>query len=274
MEVIAAERRSKLVGCKRRTPAACVCRPPFLRLACATMASPSRVCHLALAVLVCAAALCLAQTQSTQSTVAYMSSTSLSTETVTETTPVLVASAGNAQLSTTSLLTTVVTTTVPVLVTYTATATTSGTPSATTTPQVLLDTRLDPGFGVLGAVLILTGLPTAFWGHKNRWSSFFIVGFYTLALTACVLIIRFGVINSVNPPSETLRGLFVLSSAVAGLIGGGIAVLVWKLARYAVGAWGGLALGLWIQCFHAGGIIHPIGFRWLFYIGKYDLLRA
>lgn len=56
-------------------------------------------------------------------------------------------------------------------VTYTVSASaSSSTPSASTTPQpIVLETRLDPAFGVLGAILILTGLPSAFWGHKNRW---------------------------------------------------------------------------------------------------------
>ncbi|KZV92487.1 hypothetical protein EXIGLDRAFT_768929 [Exidia glandulosa HHB12029] len=162
----------------------------------------------------------------------------------------------------TSMLTTTVTTTVPV--TFAVSATVAA-PTPTQT-QVLLDTHLDPAFGVLGAILILTGLPTAFLGHKNRWSSFFIVGFYTLSLVTLSLILKFGVLDAINPPNKTLRGLFVLSCAIAGFVGGGVAVLIWKAARYMVGGWGGFALALWIQCFHTGGLIHPIGFRWLFYI--------
>ena len=46
-----------------------------------------------------------------------------------------------------------------------ASATASSTASAT-----ILATKIDPAFGVLGSVLILTGLPSAFLGHKNRWS--------------------------------------------------------------------------------------------------------
>jgi hypothetical protein len=48
-----------------------------------------------------------------------------------------------------------------------ATASASSTP--TPNPNVLA-TKIDPAFGVLGMVLILTGLPSAFLGHKNRWS--------------------------------------------------------------------------------------------------------
>ncbi|KAF9462130.1 hypothetical protein BDZ94DRAFT_750302 [Collybia nuda] len=166
------------------------------------------------------------------------------------------------------------TTVVPIVfnVTHTITPTTSAAPSnstasATSTPSTTLDTKLDPAFGVLGAILILTGLPSAFWGHKNRWTSFFLIGFYTLSLVCVVLILKFGVLAAVNPPSKTLRGMFVLASVIAGVAGGAIAIFFWKAARYGIGAWGGFALGLWIQCFHNGGLIKAIGFRWILYIG-------
>ncbi|KAF8634405.1 hypothetical protein AX15_000857 [Amanita polypyramis BW_CC] len=139
-------------------------------------------------------------------------------------------------------------------------------PSSTRTP-IVLATKIDPAFAVLGVLLILTGLPSAFWGHKNRWTSFFLTGFYTFALCCAVLIIRFGVIPAINPPSKTLRGMFVLASAIAGIAGGAIAIFFWKTARYGIGAWGGFTLALWVQCFHDGGVIQPIGFRWILYIG-------
>jgi hypothetical protein len=94
------------------------------------------------------------------------------------------------------------------------------------------------------------------------------MGFYTLSLTCFVLIVRFGILPAVDPPSKLLRGMFVLASAVAGVIGGGIAIFFWKGTRYGIGAWGGFAFGLWIQCFRAGGLIDPIGYRYIMYIGK------
>lgn len=62
--------------------------------------------------------------------------------------------------------------------------------------------------------------------------------------------------------------MFVLASVIAGVAGGGIAIFFWKAARYGIGAWGGLALGFWIECFHNGGLIKPVGYRWILYIGK------
>lgn len=48
------------------------------------------------------------------------------------------------------------------------TPTSTASATATSTP-IVLSTKITPAFGVLGAILILTGLPSAFWGHKNRW---------------------------------------------------------------------------------------------------------
>ncbi|KAJ7071135.1 hypothetical protein C8F01DRAFT_1362899 [Mycena amicta] len=143
----------------------------------------------------------------------------------------------------------------------------SASASASAGPNTVLATKLDPAFGVLGAVLIITGVPSAFFGHKNRWTSFFLIGFYTLSLVCFVLILKFGILTAVNPPSKVLRGMFVLASAVAGIAGGGISIFFWKASRYFIGGWGGFALALWVQCFHNGGVIQTIGFRWIFYIG-------
>ena len=66
-----------------------------------------------------------------------------------------------------------ITTVVPTIYNVTSTLpipTTSTTTSPTPTPTpIMLATEITPAFGVLGAILILTGLPSAFWGHKNRW---------------------------------------------------------------------------------------------------------
>lgn len=36
-------------------------------------------------------------------------------------------------------------------------------------PALVLDTKVDAVFGVLGALLILSGAPMGFWGGRNRW---------------------------------------------------------------------------------------------------------
>lgn len=159
---------------------------------------------------------------------------------------------------------TVVPTTYNVTSTFASpTATSSATPTPT---PIVLATKITPAFGVLGAVLVLTGLPSAFWGHKNRWTSFFLIGFYTFALVCFVLIAKFGILPAVNPPSATLQGMFVLSCAISGIMGGAISIFFWKATKYFIGAWGGFAIGLWLQCFKDGGLITPVGIRWIVYI--------
>ena len=98
-------------------------------------------------------------------------------------------------------------------------------------------------------------------------TSFFLIGFYTLSLICFALIVKFGILRSVNPPGTTLRGMFVLSSFVAGIAGGGISIFFWQTTKYFIGAWGGFAFGLWVQCFRDGGLIRPLGIRWLMFIG-------
>jgi len=98
-------------------------------------------------------------------------------------------------------------------------------------------------------------------------STYFVCGFYTFALVCAALIIRFGVLEAVTPPSETLRGLFVLSCVVAGVIGGGVAIFFWQQTKYFIGSWGGFTVGLFIQALHDGGLIDPLGWRWVLYMG-------
>lgn len=62
----------------------------------------------------------------------------------------------------------------------------------------------------------------------------------------------------------------MLASVIAGAAGGLIAIFWWKASQYFIGAWGGFAFGLWIQCFRDGGLIGPIGYRWIMYIGTSD----
>ncbi|KAH9064112.1 hypothetical protein EDB87DRAFT_1373867 [Lactarius vividus] len=179
-----------------------------------------------------------------------------------------ITSSGTQTLSLVTVLPTIFNVTLTIATTPTSTTNASASTSSTSpsASPIVLATKIDPAFGVLGTVLILTGLPSAFLGHKNRWTSFFLIGFYTLSLICFALIVKFGILHSVNPPSTTLRGMFVLSSFVAGIAGGGISIFFWKTTKYFIGAWGGFAFGLWIQCFRDGGLIRPLGVRWLMFI--------
>ena len=105
-------------------------------------------------------------------------------------------------------------------------------------------------------------------------SSFFLTGFYTLSLVCLSLILKFGVLVAIHPPNQTLRGLFVLACGVAGIAGGGVSIFFWQQAKYFIGAWGGFSIGLWVQCLRNGGLIRPIGFRWILYIGTWASIEG
>jgi hypothetical protein len=132
--------------------------------------------------------------------------------------------------------------------TTTSSTTTSASPSATTAraPTIHLNTKVDGAFAVLGVVLVLTGLPTAFMGHKNRWSSFFLLGFYSFMAVTGVVILEFGVLQreqqQLNPPDAKSRGLYLFACAVAGFVGGFISIFFWQLTKYLIGALGGVSL--------------------------------
>lgn len=52
--------------------------------------------------------------------------------------------------------------------------------------------KLDPAYGVAGALMILTGVPVATLGGKNRWSALAIISGYSVALFSLVMILSFG----------------------------------------------------------------------------------
>lgn len=67
---------------------------------------------------------------------------------------------------------------------------------------------------------------------------------------------------SPNPPSRTLRGLYLLASIIAALVGSGIGIFFWKFAQYWVGAAGGFALGWFIMATKADGVVTKTVARW------------
>lgn len=52
--------------------------------------------------------------------------------------------------------------------------------------------KLDPAYGVAGALMILSGVPVATLGGKNRWSALAIISGYSVALFSLVMILSFG----------------------------------------------------------------------------------
>lgn len=109
-----------------------------------------------------------AQSSSNSSSPTHSSAVSLSISTATSVSNVV---SGSSTVQVSSVFP--VTYTFPLSSSSATTPTATAPPSKTSSPaEIRLDTTLDPGFGVLGVLLILTGIPSAFLGHKNRWYMF------------------------------------------------------------------------------------------------------
>ncbi|EPQ32324.1 uncharacterized protein PFL1_00520 [Pseudozyma flocculosa PF-1] len=166
--------------------------------------------------------------------------------------------------------------------TVSASSTSSAAPSATapaaaassTSQKLPLNTEIDPAFGVLGALLLITGLPMTFYGHRNRWSSYFIAGYYSLGLITICIILKAGVESAVNPPTQAVRGLFLLATIIAGAVGGILCIVFWRSAALLASGLGGFMLGLFLQSVRSGGLIGSLGLRYVLYVPLFAIFFA
>ncbi|KAK6908218.1 hypothetical protein I203_102219 [Kwoniella mangroviensis CBS 8507] len=127
--------------------------------------------------------------------------------------------------------------------------------------------KIDPAFGVLGGLLIVSGIPVAVLGGKNRWSSNAISSGYALMLFTLVMVLRFGVEPNIqppspNPPSTTLRGLYLLACIIASFFGGAAGIFLYPFAKYWVSAIGGFTFGWFLLATRQGGLITSVLGRW------------
>ncbi|WVW84646.1 hypothetical protein I302_106680 [Kwoniella bestiolae CBS 10118] len=127
--------------------------------------------------------------------------------------------------------------------------------------------KIDPAFGVLGGLLILSGIPVAVLGGKNRWSSNAISSGYAMMLFTLVMVLRFGVEPNLqppspNPPSTTLRGLYLLACIISAFFGGAAGIFLYTFAKYWVSAIGGFTFGWFLLATRQGGLITSVLGRW------------
>ncbi|WVR06361.1 hypothetical protein IAU60_003392 [Kwoniella sp. DSM 27419] len=127
--------------------------------------------------------------------------------------------------------------------------------------------KIDPAYGVLGAFLIITGIPVAVLGGKNRWSSLAISSGYAVMLLTLVLILRFGVQPNLqppspSPPSTTLRGLYLLACIIASFFGAAAGIFLFTFAKYWVSAVGGFTFAWFLLATRQGGLIESTLGRW------------
>lgn len=118
-------------------------------------------------------------------------------------------------------------------------AITSSAPIAT--PALPIQVTLDPSYGAAGAVFIISGIAMCFMGLRNRWTSYFLTGFYLVTICILLFILRF--MPASNPSSKT-KGLYLLAMFGAGILAGLLSMPLYYLSKYLVGALGGFSLAM------------------------------
>ncbi|KAJ3361821.1 hypothetical protein GGF32_006997 [Allomyces javanicus] len=103
----------------------------------------------------------------------------------------------------------------------------------------------------LGVILIVTGLLFTFAGMKMMRICLFLAGAYLFAGFA------FGILQTVEPAGGfgNRKAVYWGVGIAAALVGGALMVFFYKVGMFAIGAFGGYSLALWILALSSGGLI-------------------
>ncbi|GAA5958115.1 hypothetical protein JCM3765_002819 [Sporobolomyces pararoseus] len=130
-----------------------------------------------------------------------------------------------------------------------------------------LDTKLDPTFGVLGGLLIVSGLAIGTVGTLHRRSGVFIAGTYAGSLVVGLLVVKFALVDKESPPKSVIRGVLLLAALVAGIVGGGFCYLFHKAGTLLQSSLAGFLLSSTLLCVRSDSLIRPIGLRYILLLG-------
>lgn len=126
--------------------------------------------------------------------------------------------------------------------------------------QLPLSPTITPGWGVAGAVLLITGLIYTLVGIKNRWIHTFFSTAYAAALGITVLIVY--VMNV--PVSNALQGGYVAAIVLSGCALGAASVFFKELTEGLGCALGGFCVSMWLLCLSPGGLLKPVASKAIF----------
>ncbi|KAI1467297.1 uncharacterized protein F4812DRAFT_58213 [Daldinia caldariorum] len=117
--------------------------------------------------------------------------------------------------------------------------------------ELPLQPRLTPGWGVSGAIMLITGIVYALVGIKNTRLHTFFSSAYLASLSITVLIVY--VMNL--PVSDAVQGAYVVGAICAGLIVGGAATIFKELTEGLGCLLGGFCFSMWLLTLHEGGLL-------------------
>ncbi|TGJ81525.1 hypothetical protein E0Z10_g7232 [Xylaria hypoxylon] len=125
------------------------------------------------------------------------------------------------------------------------------TPSPIPEGQLPLDPRLTPGWGVAGALLLISGAAYTLIGIKNAWLHTYFSAAFLSGLSVTVLIVYV-----MTPPvPAAIEGAYVVAAVVTGLILGGAAIAFREITEGLGCLLGGFCVSMWLLTLKPGGLL-------------------
>ncbi|KAL6908799.1 hypothetical protein GGI43DRAFT_155864 [Trichoderma evansii] len=126
--------------------------------------------------------------------------------------------------------------------------------------QLPLQPVVTPGWGVAGAILLLTGTVYTIIGLRNRCVNCFFSTAYLTSLGITVLVVY--LINV--PVSLAVQGAYVVAVTMSGCVLGAASLMFQELTEGLGCALGGFSLSMWLLCLAPGGLLQDTLSRAIF----------
>lgn len=117
--------------------------------------------------------------------------------------------------------------------------------------QLPLEPKLTPGWGVAGAILLITGAAYTLVGIRNKWLQTFFSAAFLASLSVTVLIVYVMTL----PVPAGIQGAYVVAAVVAGLIIGGAAIVFREITEGLGCLLGGFCFSMWLLTLKPGGLL-------------------
>ncbi|KAI0449277.1 hypothetical protein F5B21DRAFT_509341 [Xylaria acuta] len=122
---------------------------------------------------------------------------------------------------------------------------------ATPNGELPLHPRLTPGWGIAGAILLISGAIYTLIGIKNVWLHTFFSAAFLSGLSVTVLIVYV----MAPPVLVAIEGAYVVAAVVTGLILGGVATVFHELTEGLGCLFGGFCISMWLLTLKPGGLL-------------------
>ncbi|KAI0187007.1 hypothetical protein EV127DRAFT_345227 [Xylaria flabelliformis] len=117
--------------------------------------------------------------------------------------------------------------------------------------ELPLQPRLTPGWGIAGAILLISGAIYTLIGIKNIWLHTFFSAAFLSGLSVTVLIVYV----MAPPVPVAIEGAYVVAAVVTGLILGGVATVFHELTEGLGCLLGGFCISMWLLTLKPGGLL-------------------